>query len=295
MEDLIAAAGALVAAALTPGPNNFVVMRAAARGGLIRALPPIAGIVLGSLALLAVVAAGAGAAFEAEPRLEPALAIAGCLYLVYLGIRLLASGSGAPRPGRRTDMDNQTKRIVALAGSLRRNSFNRRLIEAAAELAPPGLEIRVYADLAAIPLFDEDLEEETGGGPEAVRQLRQEIAAADGLLLATPEYNQSIPGVLKNVLDWLSRAAPEEVLNNKPVAVIGATAGRWGTRLAQAALRQVLYATGSLVLPAPNLYAAGAERLFDPEGRLTDPATRRQLAAVLAAFAMWIERNRGSA
>jgi len=95
MEDLLAAAGALVAAALTPGPNNFVVMRAAARSGLIGALPAIAGIVLGSLALLAVVTAGAGAAFEAEPRLELALAVAGCLYLVYLGIRLLASGSGS--------------------------------------------------------------------------------------------------------------------------------------------------------------------------------------------------------
>lgn len=100
MEDLLAAAGALVAAALTPGPNNFVVMRAAARGGLIGALPAITGTVLGSLALLAVVVAGAGAAFEAESRLEPALAIAGCLYLVYLGIRLLASGSGSTdQPG----------------------------------------------------------------------------------------------------------------------------------------------------------------------------------------------------
>jgi chromate reductase, NAD(P)H dehydrogenase (quinone) len=189
---------------------------------------------------------------------------------------------------------NQPKRILALAGSLRRNSFNRRLIEAAVELAPPGLEVRVYADLAAIPLFDEDLEEETGGGPESVRQLRREIATADGLLLATPEYNQSIPGVLKNVLDWLSRVTPDRlrVLAGKPVAVIGATPGPWGTRLAQAAVRQVLYATNSPVLPAPNLYAAGAERLFDPDGRLTDEATRRHLSKVLAAFEVWIERSR---
>lgn len=189
-------------------------------------------------------------------------------------------------------MENQTQRIVALAGSLRRNSFNRRLIEAAAELAPPGLEVCVYADLASIPLFDEDLEQETDGGPEGVRHLRQEIAAADGLLIATPEYNQSIPGVLKNVLDWLSRAAPDEVLAGKPVAIIGATAGRWGTRLAQAALRQVLYATGSLVLPSPNLYAAGAERLFDPAGKLIDSATSKHLFAVLMAFTVWIDRSR---
>lgn len=188
-------------------------------------------------------------------------------------------------------MENQPTRILGLAGSLRRGSFNRRLIETAAELAPPALEVHVYTGLASIPLFDEDLEAATGGGPEAVRRLRREVAAADGLLIATPEYNQSLPGVLKNLLDWLSRVAPDEVLAGKPVAVIGATAGRWGTRLAQNALRQVLYATGSLVLPAPNLYAASAEHLFNEE-RLADPATRDQLAAVLAAFAGWIARSR---
>ncbi len=188
-------------------------------------------------------------------------------------------------------------RLLALPGSLRRRSCNRRLLAAAVELAPPGMDVRVYGDLAAIPLFDEDLEEETAGGPTSVRQLRAEIAAADGLLVATPEYNQSIPGVLKNALDWLSRETPAQVLSGKPSAVVGATAGRWGTRLAQTAVRQVLYATGSLVLPAPALYVAGAERLFDEEGRLSDPATRAQLAAVLAAIAVWIDRvaPRGSA
>ena len=122
-----------------------------------------------------------------------------------------------------------------------------------------------------------------------MRRLRREVAAADGLLIATPEYNQSIPGVLKNPLDWLSREAPGEVLAGKPVAVVGATAGRWGTRLAQSVVRQVLAATGARTLSAPQLYAAGAEALFDDEGRLIDGATRRQLAAVLAAFAEWID------
>jgi chromate reductase len=186
-------------------------------------------------------------------------------------------------------LEPANRRLLALPGSLRRRSCNRRLLAAAVELAPPGVDVRVYDDLAAIPPFDEDLEQETGGGPAAVLRLRGEVMAADGLLVATPEYNQSIPGVLKNVLDWLSREAPRPVLDGKPAAVVGATAGRWGTRLAQMAVRHVLYATGALVLPAPALYAAGAERLFDDAGRLSDPATRAQLAAVLAAFAAWID------
>jgi len=188
-------------------------------------------------------------------------------------------------------MSQGSKRLLALPGSLRRRSYNRRLLDAAAGIAPPGLTIHVYphAELAAVPLFDEDLEEETGGGPESVLRLRREVAVADGLLIATPEYNQSIPGVLKNTLDWLSRESPVEVLAGKPVAVVGVTAGRWGTRLAQSVVRQVLAATGARALPAPQLYAAGAEALFDEEGHLVDATTLRQLAAVLAAFAEWID------
>jgi chromate reductase len=181
------------------------------------------------------------------------------------------------------------RKVLALAGSLRRRSHNRGLLVAAAELAPPGLEVRLYDGLASIPLFDEDLEQESGGGPPPVRELRAALASADGLLVATPEYNQSIPGVLKNVIDWLSREAPEELLAGKPVAIAGATTGRWGTRLAQAALRQTLVATGALVMPAPSLFAAGAADLFDEAGRLADPTTRRQLVALLGAFASWID------
>ena len=123
------------------------------------------------------------------------------------------------------------------------------------------------------------------------------MATAHGLLIATPEYNQSIPGVLKNALDWLSRP-PDEVLTGKPVAVIGASSGRWGTRLAQSALRQVLHATEALVLPRPAMYLAEAAHLFDERGVLVHGPTREQLAGVLAAFGAWMDvvaRGRGPA
>jgi chromate reductase, NAD(P)H dehydrogenase (quinone) len=175
--------------------------------------------------------------------------------------------------------------ILAIPGSLRAGSWNRRLLEAAAALAPPHVRVEL-ADLRPIPFFDEDFESETGGGPEPVRALRGVVAAADAVLFATPEYNHSVPGVLKNAIDWLSRP-PGEVLAGKPVAVIGASTGRWGTRLAQAALRQVLHATEAAVLPSPALFVASAPQLFDDDGRLTDPATARQLAAVLAALSRW--------
>jgi len=184
------------------------------------------------------------------------------------------------------------RRVLALAGSLRRGSLNRRLLEAAVELAPPGIELVVYDALAEVPLFDEDLEQATDGGPEGVRRLRAAIAGADAVVIATPEYNQSIPGVLKNALDWLSRGPGVPVLEGKPVAVVGVTAGRWGTRLAQAALRQVLFAMEARVLPAPNLYLANGGAIFDADGRLTDPSTTATLGAILERLASFIERPR---
>ena len=179
------------------------------------------------------------------------------------------------------------KTVLGIAGSLRRSSYNRSLLRAAKETAPEGMAI-LLEDLAPIPLFDEDLESATGGGPEPVRRLRDRVASADGLLIATPEYNHSFPGVLKNAIDWLSRPAPEEVLAGKPIAVIGASGGPWGTRLAQGALRQVLYATESLVMPNPALFVREAGRLFDGE-RLVDQPTRERLEKLLAAFDRWIQ------
>ncbi|HVR81219.1 MAG TPA: NADPH-dependent FMN reductase [Luteimonas sp.] len=190
------------------------------------------------------------------------------------------NSSNATQPG---------KRVLAIAGSLRTGSWNLRLLEAAVELAPAGMTISVHHNLASIPLFDEDLEHATDGGPDPVRRLRHAVASADGLLIATPEYNQSIPGVLKNTIDWLSRATPDEVLAGKPIAIIGATMGRWGTRLAQHALRQTLCATESLVMPAPALFIMDAAKLFDDAGRLSDIPTLKSLQAVLDSFANWID------
>jgi len=170
-------------------------------------------------------------------------------------------------------------RIVAIAGSLRRQSLNRALLNIAAHRAPAGMSIEINDDLRSLPLFDEDLE--AASEPEAVRRLREKVVNADGALIATPEYNQSIPGVLKNAIDWLSR---RDALAAKPVAIAGVTAGRWGTRLAQAALRQTLTATEAVVMPSPALYLR--------ESDLADPRTLADLDAFLSAFVRWVGASR---
>ena len=175
--------------------------------------------------------------------------------------------------------------VLAIAGSLRRGSLNLRLIESAVQCAPPDIDVRVYRDLAALPPLNQDLEAAAfAAGP--VRTLCEQVASANGLLIATPEYNHSVPGVLKNAIDWLSRPLSGGVLVAKPVAVVGASAGRWGTRLAQAALRQALFAAEALILTGPPLYLAEAEQVFDAGGRLTHEAARgalRQLLQLIAA------------
>lgn len=197
--------------------------------------------------------------------------------------------TNVPVAQERTNAVQPGRRVLAIAGSLRSGSWNRRLLEAAVGCAPAGMTITVYRDLALIPLFNEDLEHALNGEPDSVRLLRCEIASADGVLIATPEYNQSIPGVLKNTIDWLSRATPDEVLAGKPIAIIGASGGRWGTRLAQNALRQTLYATESLLMPTPALFVREAAGLFDDAGWLCDIPTRNSLQAVLDSFANWVD------
>jgi chromate reductase len=176
------------------------------------------------------------------------------------------------------------KRILCLPGSLRRHSWNRALLRAASSAAPAGFELTTYDDLAAVPMFDQDREDLP---TPSLDQLRSAVAEADGLLISTPEYNHSFPGVLKNAVDWLSRG-PHSTLIAKPVAIMGATTGTWGTRLAQAALRQVLTATEARVLPSPTVFVAHAEKSFDADGRLCDPQVAAALSRFMIAFGDWI-------
>jgi chromate reductase len=178
-------------------------------------------------------------------------------------------------------------KVVGIAGSLRAGSLNGRLLDAAAELCRGAIDITVYRELSAVPLFNEDLETGPLRGPESISRLRQAVAGADGVLIATPEYNQSMPGVVKNMVDWLSRADPE-VLAEKPMALFGATPGAWGTRLAQAALRQTLTACGAIVMPSPQLYLRNAADLLGNDGRFADERAKENLVAFVEAFANWI-------
>src|SRR6478735_12573236 len=169
-------------------------------------------------------------------------------------------------------------RVLAISGSLRRGSHNTRLLRVAAQLAPPPVELELFEGLKYVPPYDED--DDVDPAPEPVRRLRQAIADADALLIATPEYNSSLPGQLKNALDWASRPFPHNVLRNKPVAVIGASTGSFGAVWAQAEARKVLGSIGARVVDV-ELPVAGAEEAFGGN-RLADEQLQRRLARILA-------------
>ena len=178
--------------------------------------------------------------------------------------------------------------IIGIAGSLRRGSYNARLLRACAALAPRELEIGI-ASIAEVPLYDGDVEREQGV-PGPVAQLKDEIARAQGLLLVSPEYNNSMPGVLKNAIDWLSRPPADipRVFRNKPVALLGATPGRGGTRLAQAAWLPVFRTLGMRLWTGKQLYVAGAGEVFAEDGEVVDEAVRRLLTEFVAGFAEFV-------
>jgi chromate reductase, NAD(P)H dehydrogenase (quinone) len=169
-------------------------------------------------------------------------------------------------------------RVLGIAGSLRSDSHNGRLLRAAAALLPPGAELVEFDGLKAIPPFDEDDEAAPGA---AVERWRAQIAEADVLLFATPEYNHSIPGALKNAVDWASRPTATAALRNKPAAVIGASTGMFGAVWAQAELRKSLAAAGARVLDR-ELPVAGAESAFAADGSLADREQTLALGEIVA-------------
>ena len=177
--------------------------------------------------------------------------------------------------------------VVGFAGSLRRGSYNRALLRAAAELAPQTLHIVIH-ELDSIPLYNGDLE--AAGVPPSVGQLRDAIRRADGLLIATPEYNHGVPGVLKNAIDWLSRPPGDSALNGKVAAVMGASPGITGTARSQSQLRQAFVFTNTYALLQPEVLVGRAHEKFDADGRLVHQATRDFLSTFLERFAELIGR-----
>ena len=172
-------------------------------------------------------------------------------------------------------------RILAVSGSLREGSFNTSLLRAALEAAPEGVELEIWEGLGELPLYGEDLEDDA---PESVRRLREDWAAADAILFSTPEYNGSVPGGLKNAVDWASRPKLEAVLRNKPVAVVGASTGQFGALWAQQDLKRILGIAGARVV-GTEIPVARADERIDNEGRLLDGEVFEQLRLQLTTLA----------
>jgi NAD(P)H-dependent FMN reductase len=181
--------------------------------------------------------------------------------------------------------------IVGISGSLRSASYNAALLRAAAELAPASCPVEI-ASIRDVPLYDGDVE--ARGVPATVIELKNRIAAADGLLLVTPEYNNSLPGVFKNAIDWLSRPARDirRVFGDCPVGIIGATPGPGGTRLSQGAWLPVLRTLGMRPWFAHSIFVANAAQSFDESGRLVDAKLQELLRNYMNGFAVFVEQNR---
>jgi chromate reductase len=179
-------------------------------------------------------------------------------------------------------------RILGISGSLRNGSHNTATLRAAAELAPEGVTVTIYEGLGDIPPYNDDVR--TGSGyPESVEAFRRALRAADAVLIATPEYNYSIPGVLKNAIDWASRP-PEQPFDNKPIAIMGASQGLLGTARAQYDLRKMCVFLNAYPLNKPEVFIAQSGAKIGADGRLTDEATRGFIAQLVVALRDWAQR-----
>ena len=183
-------------------------------------------------------------------------------------------------------MKGNELRILEIAGSLRRASSNRGLIRAAGELAPEGVVVEPYYKLEKIPFFNQDVEDK--GDPAPVRDLKEKVREADAVLIATPEYDYAIPGVLTTALDWALR--PPSPLRHKPVGIVGASPGRVGTARGQMVLRQILLHAPAYVMPEPQMLISNARERFDENGDLTDEQTRERMRRFIVALVEWTER-----
>jgi chromate reductase len=184
---------------------------------------------------------------------------------------------------------DQPFKIVGIAGSLRKASWNRGLLRAAVEGRPDGIEI-VTLDLDLVPPYNQDIEDD--GDPSSVIALKDVIGLADALLIATPEYNNGMPGVLKNAIDWASRPAAASVLRDKPVVVMGVSPGAGAAARAQQQVRDAVVYTGGCVLPEPELLVGTAIGKFDDDGNVIDPELRAQVVDMVTALRDWAARIR---
>jgi chromate reductase len=179
--------------------------------------------------------------------------------------------------------------FAAYAGSLRKASYNRMLLNALVKLAPPDVVIDVL-DISEIPLFNMDFEHDP---PEAVTRMREAIRRADGLIIVSPEHNGVIPAVTKTVIEWASRPPDDSVLDGKPAAVIGATTGGLGTVKAQINIRQIATVEGLYFLQEPEIRVARVKTKFDEQGQLIDEDLKEELVEFLAALARWTRKIKG--
>ena len=181
-------------------------------------------------------------------------------------------------------------KIVGLSGSLRKGSYNSAALRAAQALAPEGTVIEI-AEIRDLPLYNDDVR--AAGYPAPVERLRRQIAEADAVLFVTPEYNYSVSGVLKNAIDWASRP-PNQPFDGKPVAIMGASGGLFGTARAQYHLRQMLIFLNAFPVNKPEVMIGQAQTKFDEAGNLTDEATREFIRKLLVALVAWTERLKAS-